>query len=408
MVSSNGKFNTDMAPVAITETLASCTAGESREVVTVITPTDCEPNLGYLIATRGDELSVLYKGVAGEEEGWLYAQHLLGTNDHGWILCGHVDFYLAGTPGEVRTTEVETDCSYTDGSALDLLPDRKTSGPEPGPEPDTDSSPVVPLNEWLQPQISPRRVLPWHEGNLDDASEKRQPLPTVPLPPRRLCNAGEIDAAAAQRPPRGREAQIITFGVETLDKQLLERCWKWPGGGATIQFSDEELRAAINRSAPNAGTVDVLVDARCFPDPGALQFCKHTGHHHGIITRICQHRNFGRWLSSVRARLGAAAAAGAARGAAGPAAPLLMIAVHCRSGKHRSVAAALILQHVLRRDGWHCSDPKHLSATRWWSCCKGQCVECRNPPQELQSTLDKALLAWRAPGQPQQPGCCRM
>jgi len=356
-----------------------------------------------LIAIRGDELSVLYKGEVGEEEGWLYAQHLHGNKDQGWIPRGHVDFSLAGTPGELRTFEVEIDRNYTGGSALDLLPDRKTSRPEPGPEPDTDSSPVVRLKEWLQPQTPPGKVLPWHEGDLDDASEKRQPSPTGPLPlPQRLCNAAEIDA------PRGREAQIITFGVETLDEQLLERCWKWPGGGATIQFSEEELRAAINRSAPNVGIVDVVVDARCFPDPEALQFCKHTGHHHGIITRICQHRNFSRWLSSVRNRLGAAAAAGAARGAAAPAAPLLTIAVYCRSGKHRSVAAALILQHGLRGAGWHCSDPKHLSERRWVSCCKGQCIECRNPPQELQSTLDKALLAWRATGQPQQSSCRRI
>jgi hypothetical protein len=304
---------------------------------------------------------------------------------------------------------VETDCSYADRSAVDLLADRKNSGPEPGPEPDTDSSPSVPLKEWLQPQTPPRKLRPWHEGDLDYASKQRQPSPTGPLPlPRRLCpNIAEIEAAAAQRPPRGQETHIITFGVQNLDEQLLERCWKSPCSGAKLGFSNEELRAALTRSAPGVGIVDILLDARCFPDPEALKYCKHSGHHHGIITRICQHRNFSRWLGDVRKRLGAAAAASAARGAAGPAAPLLTIAVYCRSGKHRSVAAALILQHVLRREGWVCRDPQHLSEPRWSSCCKGQCVECKNPPQELQNTLDKALLAWRNPGargQPQQPG----
>mmetsp|Transcript_103205 Transcript_103205/g.199975 ORF Transcript_103205/g.199975 Transcript_103205/m.199975 type:complete len:289 (-) Transcript_103205:985-1851(-) len=246
-----------------------------------------------------------------------------------------------------------------------------------------------------------RRGRPCFEGLLICGAGVAGPSHAVFRPGRSIAAAGAAAAAAssaaattaAQRRPRGGEVQIITFGVENLDEQLLERCWEWRGGGSKIQFPDDDLQAALNRSAPDVGIVDVLVDARCFPDPEAMQYCKHTGHHYGIITRICQHRNFGRWLNSVRARIGEAAAVSAARGDAGPAGPSLTIGVYCRSGKHRSVAAAIILQHVLCRDGWDCRDPRHLSAPRWSSCCKGQCSECRNPSQEvqkqLQDTLDK-------------------
>jgi len=465
VVTTKSRFKTEMAP-AVTRT-----GGESAsacEVVTVVLPTDCTLSDGYLIATPGDELSVLYKGSTGEEEGWLYAQRLHDSSDQGWIPTANVHFSLAVAPRGAVTNEAEAeiDCNSRDGSPLGPLCNQRTRG-EPGPaEFDTSLSTAPPTavptspEEWLRPRA-------WHEGNLDGASEQQQPspdllpgtllcpsfgaigtasvappppaVPTSPeewlrpraakvqpwqhegnlddvsgqglssptLPLGKICRSfsGVIGIATSQRPPRGQEAQIVTFGVEALDEQLLERCWKWPGGGASIRVSNKELQAALDRSDHEVGNVDLFVDARDFPDPEAMHLVRHTGQHHDIITRICRHRNFPKWLGSVRSRLGAAAAASAARGAAGPAAPLLTIAVYCRSGKHRSVAAALILQHVLRREGYECKDPTHLSETRWSNCCDGQCQECQNPPGELQNTLDKAIKVWRSSVRPRGIGC---
>ena len=75
----------------------------------------------------------------------------------------------------------------------------------------------------------------------------------------------------------------------------------------------------------------------------------------------------------------------------------LTLAVYCRSGKHRSVGTALVLYHILRAEGWSCTDLKHLSEKQWSrACCKGRCAECQNPPTDvLDQTYEQAVRVWR-------------
>ena len=71
------------------------------------------------------------------------------------------------------------------------------------------------------------------------------------------------------------------------------------------------------------------------------------------------------------------------------------VALYCRSGKHRSVAIALILKHVLRAEGWDCIELAHLSSRSWgqW-CCNGRCNTCLDPAR-AQHAYAQALATWR-------------
>lgn len=240
------------------------------------------------------------------------------------------------------------------------------------------------------------------------------------MPPEQELSWAELGAVSPQPSPAddaveglcaaspGR-VEIVTFGLENLDGELSERCAQHPGGGATIRLTREELREALGRTGVPSATL--VIDARYFPDPHSQDYTRHTGVHHEIIKRICQHRNFESWLawvkrqftrahvSAVRAASCDAAVTSVSVLAGTPPAQSLTLAVYCRSGKHRSVAAATILSHVLRAQGWACPPPRHLSKARWGKfCCRGLCEECLNPPAQLQETLDAALRAWHRVG----------
>ena len=65
-----------------------------------------------------------------------------------------------------------------------------------------------------------------------------------------------------------------------------------------------------------------------------------------------------------------------------------ILVCECNQGRHRSVAAATIAQHLLSR-----LIPtvrlQHLSQQNWFSTCGGNCQECRQGPnQEFQNSLD--------------------
>ena len=96
------------------------------------------------------------------------------------------------------------------------------------------------------------------------------------------------------------EVQIVSFGIENCDELLRGECkGGGRGSGANIKVSPLELRNALGRLGHPG--VDIFVDARPFPDPAAMihGMTRHTGHHLSIISRICNHRNFGGWLGDV-------------------------------------------------------------------------------------------------------------
>ena len=69
--------------------------------------------------------------------------------------------------------------------------------------------------------------------------------------------------------------------------------------------------------------------------------------------------------------------------------PSGVIAIYCRSGRHRSVALGEILAHCLRRDGYVVNSPSHLCDYWWWGC------PARNRPEK---NADDARTAISAPG----------
>lgn len=182
---------------------------------------------------------------------------------------------------------------------------------------------------------------------------------------------------------------VATFGLECLDGELADRCNEL-GGGAHAIIPEAEIADALERRKFPS---DVILDARMFPDPDAALLTRHSGRHHLIITRLCQHRNFGWWLQNAKAQFRKALHRQERRGT-GPMGPKISVAVYCRRGKHRSVAAACILKHIFLMDGFRCPEISHLSYVHWRNCCKMQCAECLQPPEELQVQLQHAYKHW--------------
>ena len=134
---------------------------------------------------------------------------------------------------------------------------------------------------------------------------------------------------------------------------------------------------------------DVFVDARCFYDPTDDYGKKHTGHHPMIIASVCENHNLNEYMKVLKKRINAACNANAQ----------IIIGNYCKSGRHRSVAATYILQHVLRQHGWTVDTIKHLSAHAWGKhLCKGRCPECRTPQDQMLRwktwALEAAVKSW--------------
>eukprot|EP00930_Biecheleria_cincta_P030802 TRINITY_DN21348_c0_g1_i1.p1 TRINITY_DN21348_c0_g1~~TRINITY_DN21348_c0_g1_i1.p1 ORF type:complete len:589 (-),score=109.82 TRINITY_DN21348_c0_g1_i1:127-1893(-) len=195
-------------------------------------------------------------------------------------------------------------------------------------------------------------------------------------------------------PSQEKVIELLTFGLENLDSVLYDRCREHPGGGAACQVPDSELIEILRTGRHE--DVDIVVDARMFPDPDAFSLTRHSGRHYKIVQRLCQHRNFPSWLQSVALKFRKVQEARRNSTCKDNWTKSITIAVYCRAGKHRSVAAAGILKHIFEATGYRCPEARHLSYDKWGrNCCKGQCKECLEPPPELQDTLREALQRWK-------------
>jgi hypothetical protein len=202
------------------------------------------------------------------------------------------------------------------------------------------------------------------------------------------------------RPPRlqarqlPRMVSLVTFGIEKLDAELAKEASRL-GGGARALIGEPTLRTALLRS--HGLLADVIADARQFPDPDCHNLRGHTGNNPEVIRRIVRHDNFRRWLGALKADFRSAAQARSAQAEVARSGHVEVgVALFCRAGKHRSVACAIILAHILGAVGWSCLGPRHLSRGSWGRrCCLGQCADCLASPPALQSALDAALQVWR-------------
>ena len=106
-------------------------------------------------------------------------------------------------------------------------------------------------------------------------------------------------------------------------------------------------------------------DARCFYDPNR---CRHVGWHPEIINGIVSKNNFSPWLNGVRSKISFALREDVV-------VPVFLF--YCNKGRHRSVATATVVGHILIEEGvqvWRV----HLAQSSWFrGACRGvRCSEC--------------------------------
>jgi len=183
--------------------------------------------------------------------------------------------------------------------------------------------------------------------------------------------------------------RLITFGLENCDSELINLGMD-RGGAAFAEFYDEELREALARKQePN---VDLVLDARRFPDPGATHNTRHIGVHPEIIERIVRHWHFTEYLRDVRRKWREVRER---RRLQSDRTTSMVIAVYCRSGKHRSIAVAECLKHIGQRvEGLRFNGRNDLSRPRWKNVCRGGCDECSTPSERKESALQHAVNIW--------------
>ena len=176
-----------------------------------------------------------------------------------------------------------------------------------------------------------------------------------------------------------RELQVFTFGLETYDKSLAQIVFE-RGGGKQAQVTDEELVQAFQRN--ELPLPCVIADTRMFHDPAASELRRHTGKHPEILWRMCNHRCFSDWFLHVRHGVYERFDRGE---------HLVCLALFCKSGRHRSVAAAEFAEHAAHKEGWSC-DVVHLSKRAWK--CKRDCRECGEASLKRDLRMAAKELAW--------------
>lgn len=115
-------------------------------------------------------------------------------------------------------------------------------------------------------------------------------------------------------------------------------------------------------------------DARVLHDPCNKRLRAHCGYHPTIIAGICSHRTLPSLLRDIKMHLQSSTVD-------------MHIGLQCRSGKHRSVAMASILQNITgERIQVH-----HANANAWRDDCRtGRCHSCNSP-----ADYEAALAIWQ-------------
>ena len=189
--------------------------------------------------------------------------------------------------------------------------------------------------------------------------------------------------------------RLLTFGLANTEEELVRLCENSEDGGACINVEDNILKEALHRlGEPD---VDLVLDARNFPDPHHRKITKHPGFYPENMNRIVENRKFKPFLQDVSKKWRRAVAEQMKQH---PGLPLQMvIAVYCRSGKHRSVAIAECLRYIGETvEGLMFLHPvKHLAKPTWGkNMCKGTCSKCKNDVDGLrQKCLEYAAAEWQ-------------
>ena len=232
---------------------------------------------GYISCQEGELLRVLYKGNSYDEKGWLWVASLLSENSQkeGWLPEKYV-----------KRVEEKQDVDFATLS---------TTGSAPQ---DTEGSKSTGKADSLEAGSRALNAMGWSSSSCVNSFEVQIPPPNVSIQAQLMSesrvamqtNALQQDATQNANAEVTRQVHTVTFGLENLDSHLYDLC---AGQGAHIQVEEKILHAACKRRKIDA---DVILDARVFPDPDAQNLTRHSGRHHRIITRLCEHRNFDCWL----------------------------------------------------------------------------------------------------------------
>jgi len=141
------------------------------------------------------------------------------------------------------------------------------------------------------------------------------------------------------------------------------------------------------------GTVIVPIDTRMITDPARRSSGRHVGFSGEIMREFVNHAGFEAWLRSTMTAV--ARAIGDVVPTREP--QTICVVLYCKSGTHRSVAASLIVQHILEStsNGVRPSGGiDHTCRVAWTRYCGG-CSGCRNPSTERTMALTRARAIWR-------------
>eukprot|EP00929_Paragymnodinium_shiwhaense_P095160 TRINITY_DN56118_c0_g4_i2.p2 TRINITY_DN56118_c0_g4~~TRINITY_DN56118_c0_g4_i2.p2 ORF type:complete len:283 (+),score=63.15 TRINITY_DN56118_c0_g4_i2:210-1058(+) len=254
----------------------------------------------------------------------------------------------------------------------------------------------VPASTPSQQVSAPVAAAPANAAVAEPARQAAVPAPQLPpaLPPPLLPTA-ELGAAPTL------SAQLLTFGLENCDNDLVNACMKYDKGGSEAKFSDAMLRDALHRLGYYH--VDYIVDARRFPDPDGQSRTQHIGINPAIMARISKHAGFPtfmrQWRRDMQTKLDKYRRVFAQQADLGELNHEFVVAVYCKSGKHRSVAVAEMFAFIFREVERFPDVPEvvHLSRARWGrNICKGGCLECKPFSELRQASLQRAADLWRA------------
>ena len=356
-----------IAPPAADSCSALGSASNSDSIAVSVQHVDQLPDNGYLRMKAGTRVEILYQGSSHTSDlDWCYAKSL-SSGEKGWLAKRYISTVFRMCTGKPESTQT----NLPDGAVVMELSHYFTGkGSRMSQVQNRDGVIAwVPSDEL---EII-ENAKPWR--TLIDALPQRPQISEAPK--------SEIsDLPPKPRRPPPRDVELLTFGLETLVCDLSEKVNRC---GGTIQISDDELRIALAQRG--FSNVSLIVDARCFPDPSSVY--NHTlncnGTHPEIVARICNHRKFKLWLSKLKRQFALAIAQG------GPDLKFTM-AMYCRSGKHRSVAAAVIAKHILEYEGWRCSPLNHLSMRFWTRKMRNDLYQDEDLVRA--DALEKALKMW--------------
>jgi hypothetical protein len=137
----------------------------------------------------------------------------------------------------------------------------------------------------------------------------------------------------------------------------------------------------------------IAIDCRGFPDPDHHNRDRNSVNHLGfsprIIAGVVNHRGFAEWLRRVKRRVRAEETQMGLQG------DVLALCTYCKSGRHRSVACAVILEYILRQSGYTMTWNTHLAGHKWARRTCNYCDECRAPSAERDNALAFALRTYR-------------